>query len=111
MAQRGRKSTTSRKTLELTPMLPGQGRPEPPSGLSPDEARAWRDVVDSSPRLLARSRCPAHPAPAGHAGRDRRAQGAPDAPAAAAGELEPPTRTSRSWRDRMRRPQKGSPTS
>ena len=49
MAQRGRKSTTSRKTIELTPMLPGQGRPEPPPGLSPYEARAWRDVVDSAP--------------------------------------------------------------
>jgi hypothetical protein len=44
--QRGRKS---RKTLEITPMLPGRGRPEPPPGLSPDEARAWRDVVDSAP--------------------------------------------------------------
>jgi hypothetical protein len=43
---RGKKSAAS---LELSPMMPGAGRPEPPASLSPVEARCWRDVVDSLP--------------------------------------------------------------
>ena len=43
---RGRKSAAS---VEVTPMLPGSGRPEPPASLSPVEARAWRDVIDALP--------------------------------------------------------------
>ena len=43
---RGRKSAAS---VEVTPMLPGSGRPEPPASLSPVEARCWRDVIDALP--------------------------------------------------------------
>jgi hypothetical protein len=43
---RGRKSVAS---IEVTPMLPGSGRPEPPAVLDPIEARIWRDVIDALP--------------------------------------------------------------
>jgi hypothetical protein len=43
---RGKKSAAS---MEVTPMLPGSGRPEPPASLSPVEAQCWNDVVDSLP--------------------------------------------------------------
>jgi hypothetical protein len=36
-------------SVELTPLLPGRGRPEPPRGLSTRECRIWNDVVDSLP--------------------------------------------------------------
>ena len=35
--------------VELTPMLPSAGRPEPPSDLDPIEAQAWVDIVDALP--------------------------------------------------------------
>jgi hypothetical protein len=35
--------------VELTPLLPAAGRPEPPSDLDPTEAQIWVDVVDSLP--------------------------------------------------------------
>jgi hypothetical protein len=43
---RGRKSAAA---VELTPMMPGGGRPEPPAALDELEARIWRDVVDALP--------------------------------------------------------------
>jgi hypothetical protein len=43
---RGRKSAAS---VEVTPMLPGSGRPEPPASLSAAEARCWHDVIDALP--------------------------------------------------------------
>jgi hypothetical protein len=36
-------------SVELTPMLPAAGRPEPPADLDPDEAQIWVDVIDSLP--------------------------------------------------------------
>lgn len=43
---RGRKSGAS---LSVVPLVPGQGRPEPPAGLDSLEQRIWRDVVDALP--------------------------------------------------------------
>jgi hypothetical protein len=43
---RGRKSAAA---AEITPMMPGSGRPEPPAVLDQIEARIWRDVVDALP--------------------------------------------------------------
>jgi hypothetical protein len=43
---RGRKSAES---VEVNPMMPGAGRPEPPAALDPIEARIWRDVTDALP--------------------------------------------------------------
>jgi hypothetical protein len=43
---RGRKPAAA---VEITPMMPGAGRPEPPAELDPIEARIWRDVVDALP--------------------------------------------------------------
>ena len=43
---RGRKSAAS---LTVVPVLPGQGRPEPPASLDPLEKQIWRDVVDALP--------------------------------------------------------------
>jgi hypothetical protein len=42
----GRKSAAS---LEVVPLVPGQGRPEPPASLDRLEKRIWRDVVDALP--------------------------------------------------------------
>ena len=35
--------------LNIVPMVPGRGRPEPPKALDPTEARAWNDVIDALP--------------------------------------------------------------
>jgi hypothetical protein len=43
---RGRKSAAS---LSVVPLVPGQGRPEPPKGLDKWERRIWREVVDALP--------------------------------------------------------------
>ena len=43
---RGRKSASS---LSVVPLVPGQGRPDPPAGLDSLEQRIWRDVVDALP--------------------------------------------------------------
>jgi hypothetical protein len=43
---RGRKSAAS---LTVIPVVPGQGRPEPPESLDALERRIWRDVVDAMP--------------------------------------------------------------
>jgi hypothetical protein len=43
---RGRKSAAS---LSVVPVVPGQGRPEPPPGLDSLEQRIWREVVDALP--------------------------------------------------------------
>ena len=42
----GRKSAAS---LSVVPLVPGQGRPEPPSSLDALEKQIWRDVVDALP--------------------------------------------------------------
>ena len=62
MAQRGRKSTASRETVELTPMLPGHGRPEPAAGPLAGRGARLARRGRFRPRLLARSGRPAHPA-------------------------------------------------
>ena len=43
---RGRKSAAS---LSVVPVVPGQGRPEPPLNLDALEKQIWRDVVDALP--------------------------------------------------------------
>jgi len=43
---RGRKSLAS---LSVVPLVPGQGRPEPPTSLDALEKQIWRDVVDALP--------------------------------------------------------------
>jgi len=43
---RGRKSAAS---LSVVPLVPGQGRPEPPVDLDPLEQQVWREVVDALP--------------------------------------------------------------
>jgi hypothetical protein len=43
---RGRKSASS---LSVVPVVPGQGRAEPPASLDTLERRIWRDVVDALP--------------------------------------------------------------
>jgi hypothetical protein len=43
---RGRKSAAS---LSVVPVLPGRGRPEPPTDLDPLEQRIWREVLDAVP--------------------------------------------------------------
>ena len=43
---RGRKSAAS---LSVVPLVPGQGRPEPPANLDALERQIWRDVVDALP--------------------------------------------------------------
>src|SRR3954447_25383545 len=43
---RGRKSAAS---LSIVPLVPGQGRPEPPASLDALEKQIWRDVVDALP--------------------------------------------------------------
>jgi hypothetical protein len=43
---RGRKSAAS---LTVVPVVPGQGRPEPPASLDALEQQIWRDVVDALP--------------------------------------------------------------
>ena len=43
---RGRKSAAS---LSVVPLVPGQGRPEPPASLDSLEKQIWRDVVDALP--------------------------------------------------------------
>jgi hypothetical protein len=43
---RGRKSASS---LSVVPIVPGQGRPEPPASLDALEKQIWRDVVDALP--------------------------------------------------------------
>jgi hypothetical protein len=43
---RGRKSAAS---LAIVPLVPGQGRPEPPADLDEIEQRIWREVVDALP--------------------------------------------------------------
>jgi hypothetical protein len=43
---RGRKSQAA---LSVVPLVPGQGRPEPPRGLDKLERRIWREVVDAMP--------------------------------------------------------------
>ena len=35
--------------LSIVPLLPGEGRPEPPKALGQIEARAWNDVIDALP--------------------------------------------------------------
>jgi len=46
MSQRGRKSVAS---LNVVPVLPGSGRPPPPSGFDAIEQRIWRGIVASLP--------------------------------------------------------------
>jgi hypothetical protein len=36
-------------SVELTPLLPSAGRPEPPADLDPAEAQCWVDIVDALP--------------------------------------------------------------
>jgi hypothetical protein len=43
---RGRKSAAS---LAVVPLVPGQGRPQPPDNLDALEKQIWRDVVDALP--------------------------------------------------------------
>src|SRR5262245_5365453 len=43
---RGRKSAAS---LVVVPLVPGQGRPEPPADLDNLEQRVWREVVAALP--------------------------------------------------------------
>jgi hypothetical protein len=43
---RGRKSSAS---LSVAPVVPGQGRPEPPTSLDSLERRIWRDVIAALP--------------------------------------------------------------
>jgi hypothetical protein len=43
---RGRKSAAS---LSVVPVVPGQGRPEPPASLDSLEKRIWLDVVSALP--------------------------------------------------------------
>jgi hypothetical protein len=43
---RGRKSAAS---LSVVPVVPGQGRPEPPAGLDALEQQIWRDVIAALP--------------------------------------------------------------
>lgn len=43
---RGRRSAAS---LSVVPLVPGQGRPEPPASLDALEKQIWRDVVDALP--------------------------------------------------------------
>jgi len=43
---RGRRSAAS---LAVVPVLPGRGRPEPPTDLDVLEQRIWREVVDALP--------------------------------------------------------------
>ena len=43
---RGRKSAAS---LSVVPIVPGEGRPEPPDSLDALEQQIWRDVVDALP--------------------------------------------------------------
>ena len=43
---RGRKSAAS---LSVVPLVPGQGRPEPPASLDVLERQIWRDVVEALP--------------------------------------------------------------
>jgi hypothetical protein len=43
---RGRKSASS---LSVVPLVPGHGRPEPPSGLDRIERQVWRDVIAALP--------------------------------------------------------------
>src|SRR5262245_14301333 len=43
---RGRKSAAS---LSVVPVVPGQGRPEPPASLDALEQQIWRDIVDALP--------------------------------------------------------------
>ena len=43
---RGRKSASS---LSVVPLVPGQGRPEPPASLDGLEKQIWCDVVDALP--------------------------------------------------------------
>ena len=43
---RGRKSAAS---LSVVPLVPGEGRPEPPASLDALEQQIWRDVVDALP--------------------------------------------------------------
>jgi hypothetical protein len=45
MNQRGRKSSAS---LTVLPAIPRQ-RPDPPDGLTPEQARTWREVVAALP--------------------------------------------------------------
>jgi hypothetical protein len=44
---RGRKSEAS--SLTVVPVVPGEGRPEPPAGLDKLERRIWKDVVAALP--------------------------------------------------------------
>jgi hypothetical protein len=46
VVSRGRKAAAA---VEITPMMPGAGRPEPPVALGEAEARVWRDIVDALP--------------------------------------------------------------
>src|SRR5262249_15190326 len=43
---RGRKSGAS---LVVVPLVPGQGRPEPPADLDSFEQQAWREVIAALP--------------------------------------------------------------
>ena len=43
---RGRKSAAS---FSVVPLVPGQGRPQPPDNLDALEKQIWRDVVDALP--------------------------------------------------------------
>jgi hypothetical protein len=43
---RGRKSAAS---LSVVPIVPGEGRPEPPDSLDALEQQIWRDVIDALP--------------------------------------------------------------
>jgi hypothetical protein len=45
MAQRGRKSAAA---LSVVPGIPG-GRPEPPEGLTEEQAEVWRSIVATKP--------------------------------------------------------------
>ena len=43
---RGRKSINA---LSVVPVIPGQGRPEPPRALDKAEKAVWRDIVGAMP--------------------------------------------------------------
>ena len=51
---RGRKSINA---LSVVPVIPGQGRPEPPRALDKAEKAVWRDIVGAMPPNWFGSEC------------------------------------------------------
>ena len=51
---RGRKSINA---LSVVPVIPGQGRPEPPQALDKAEKAVWRDIVGAMPPNWFGSEC------------------------------------------------------